>query len=450
LHRYITIDRVKPAKSLPYPYSGDAKPRSLKQDVPKGRIHARITFPPPETNGQIQIKKLCFHSPFVTPMSVLVLAQDLPTFMIVLRMNDLAYCNRAPPIKNPLASLPMAVSRYGLSIDIRVTPGYQVAMYEDLVKAFRLIDGPYHKATVTGHGDDAKARFVVDRIQLSRRVSNGQLKRSKGQIPYLDAIRDILLLKNWGDRHLRRGNHADAYMCYVNALDLEKYWALHDPPTSTMTFWQEDSNTFLAVGTAIAVNMTIALVVGGLELSVERPRDESMHFWGSQLWEISGNGRWLRRKQYEELMFVDGLYHILTVEPLSIGRQLGRITNLWDTWPYKEDTIIPKLLAIVQSLQKELDAMPTDINAAQISIIIEHLADLRKLSRELKVEPIKWAVHERVLPKGLASLLFFLPTMRLVDGKALVTDGVSFTIPEFCEPTGEQLDSSEEGIRYVM
>jgi hypothetical protein len=89
----------------------------------------------------------------------------------------------------------MAVSRYGLSINIRVTPGYQVAMYEKLVKSFRLIDGPYHKATITGYGDDAKAQFVVNRIQLSRHESNGQLKMSRGQITYLDAIRNILLLK---------------------------------------------------------------------------------------------------------------------------------------------------------------------------------------------------------------------------------------------------------------
>jgi hypothetical protein len=164
----------------PYPYSGDAKARSVKQDVPKGRIHARITFPPPETEGQMEIKKLCFHSPFISSMSLLVLAEDLTTFLTVLRMNNLAYLNRAPLIQNPLTSLPMAVSRYGLAIDIRVTPGYQVAMYEDLIKAFRLIDGPYHKATVTGHGDDAQAQFVVEKIQLSRHKSNGQLIRSKG------------------------------------------------------------------------------------------------------------------------------------------------------------------------------------------------------------------------------------------------------------------------------
>jgi hypothetical protein len=128
LRRYITIDRVELAKSLPYPYSGDSKRRSVKQDAPKGRIHARITFPPPETKSQMEIKKRCFHSPFASYMSLLVLAEDISLFLLVARMNDLAYCNRAPPIKNPLASLLMAVSRYGLSIDIRVTPGYQVAM----------------------------------------------------------------------------------------------------------------------------------------------------------------------------------------------------------------------------------------------------------------------------------------------------------------------------------
>jgi hypothetical protein len=86
-----------------------------------------------------------------------------------------------------------------------------------------LIDGPYHKATITGHGDDAKAQFVVNRIQLSRHESNGQLKMSRGQITYLDAIRDILLLKWWGDKQLRHRNPANADMCYVNALELEKY-----------------------------------------------------------------------------------------------------------------------------------------------------------------------------------------------------------------------------------
>jgi hypothetical protein len=240
-------------------------------------------------------------------------------------------------------------------------------------------------------------------------------------------------------------------MCYINALDLEKYWALHGPPTPAITFWQESSDTFRAVGAAIAVNMTTALVVGGLDIPVYWPREQSMHSWFNHLWDIAGDGHWLDWKQYQELMFVSGLYYIFTEEPLKVRTQLLRITTIFDEWPYKEDTVMPRLFAIVKALADEIDTMPMSITAAQLATIKEGLADLRKVAREIKVEPIKWAVHERVFPKGLAVLLAgSIPIVKLANGKRYVSEDVYFNMPQFCEPTEEQLDSSEEGVRYMM
>jgi hypothetical protein len=214
-----------------------------------------------------------------------------------------------------------------------------------------------------------------------------------------------------------------------------------------MSFWKESSNTFLAVGAALAVNMMTAVVVGGLDIPPANLREEHMHFWIDRLHELSGNGAWLGAKQFSVLLFVAGLCGIYTDEPLKVGPQLRRLMNAWDTWPYKEETVILGLLTMVNSLLTEWNAMPVDINAAQVAIITERLGDLRKVSQQLKVEPIKWAIHEKVFPQGLASILTFLPVLRLVNGTKQLTHDVDFVIPGFCEPP-EELD--EEGSRCLL
>jgi hypothetical protein len=98
-------------KSLPLVYGDDTKTRSVKQDVPDGRIAARISFPPSTTDAQKAVKKNCFHSSFGSFMRLLVLERDLNRFLIIVRMNDLAYCDRDPPVRHPLASLEMAVKQ---------------------------------------------------------------------------------------------------------------------------------------------------------------------------------------------------------------------------------------------------------------------------------------------------------------------------------------------------
>jgi hypothetical protein len=154
---------VKQPKVLPLVYGGDNKVRSVKQDVPDGRISARISFLLPTTNAQKVMKKACSHSPFGSRMRLLVHENDINRFLVILRMNDLAYCDRLPPVKNEVASLQIAVKQYGISFNIQVTHGYQIAKYKHLIDMFNMFFGPYHECSIAGYTDEAHGLSVMTR-----------------------------------------------------------------------------------------------------------------------------------------------------------------------------------------------------------------------------------------------------------------------------------------------
>jgi hypothetical protein len=385
-------------------------------------------------------------------MSLLIRAEDLRTFLRVVRMNDLAYCNRAPPIKQPLASLQMAVKNYGISFDIRVIPGYQVARYEALVDMFKGFTGPYHEGMITGHDDESQAQDVIRQIQLSRRVVKGQLHQQDHQSrTYLEAVSHILYLKTLGDKYLQMGFHFNAYVCYSNALELEKYWSSHDPAPSESTFWSRNSNTFKAVGTALALNMCIAHVTGHLRLAETFPRNNVMLRHAEDLWNTISHEEIGALQQQSELLFIAYLYHIFTAKAINMPERLLMFMETWPVQPANThgQSTRGKLWNMVKALSDDIAGLPISIE--RLGSIPERVDDMRQVARELKLKHVKWAIHEKTFPKGLTSRLPFVPKAGIRDGgRCYGTEKVSFLFPEFCKPTDEARISGEQGFRYLL
>ncbi|CAA9962934.1 hypothetical protein PTMSG1_06302 [Pyrenophora teres f. maculata] len=451
---YIVIEHKKPKKTISEVYGGDGRCRPVEQDVPPGRIHVRITFPPATNMTQKCIKRVCLNSQRQPYMRLLVLEANLKMFLAYIRTNDLAYCDRNPRLKEPLESLQMAIDYYGASFDIRITQDQQITKYKHLVDEFKMFSGPYHECTILGHEDQAHASHVVDSIRLSRWISNGQFKivehRSKTE---LEGVAHILYLKCRGDELLRDGRYVNACSCYRDTQNFELAWRAHNPEPTTAPFWTATSTILQAFHISIAINFAIAYVATGLTGRVLHYRGADMFRWLNELHDFVRGQGFTRSHRYPQIKMLASIYELLAkpkTYPLLFFSRMEHICCAWSTYHHDACDCAETPCRISRMIRRFFNVIKSMSEDKTLSDVPE-FGQLRQLAKEFKLQPMKWAIHETLFPEGLRARLEFMPRAHVEKGE-VVMDSEAFLahIPIFNKPTEDDMVTIEAGVRYLI
>jgi len=487
---YISIDCMDTAQVLQCPYAGNPVRRSPKQQAPPGRVAIRIKFPPPTTTVQKDIRKKCFTNIFGSSMSILVLEQDIKGFMTVLRMNDLAYCRRILPNTNVPTKVLNTHSDEGMSFDIVVPPHLELKRYQHLVQHFQDMQGPYHEMTITGHSIPALAlqtsMIATQRYPYEERRL--QILDAKTRT-YVEGIGFILLLKHRGDKCLRHSLYADAFKCYEYALTLEKCLSAHDPQPATENFWTQDNRVCTAFGASLMCNLAIAHTVGALDVPESLLRERGMMFWGLEMARMSGQGVSLGPERYLEITFATMVYSVavrLTVSILQLGINndslnacVRRIILSWErrhdaACGHEQCTVTGKVYTCAKSILAKISdesngdnmrpafqpsATPElrrkgletfEKNESKAKEIRGDLDYMRDLMKDMKIEPLKWAIHEDVILERLHPHLKGLPTVKFGSEGISKSGLYEVTFADFNQLPLADVNIGEKGLRYLI
>jgi hypothetical protein len=258
-----------------------AQRRSLRQDVPTGRIHVKIEFPPFETEDQralLQERIVAFGA---DTMSVLVLEKDFPDFIRVVRLNDLAYCQRVSPGPRGSHFHWSVEELLGMCYKINVGVGLQLAKYRHLLECFRDLHGVNHRCVINGTEDKAHAADIIHSIVHPGDTLVEEYPGMPGTLvpartTEWELASHLLWLKVRGDGCLQQGHYSNAAMTYIAAYQVEMYWKKNAPWPQHIFFFRQ--NPFLhALYTALSANMVIAAVYGNLRLP------ESMYRYNQEM-----------------------------------------------------------------------------------------------------------------------------------------------------------------------
>ncbi|KAF2826613.1 hypothetical protein CC86DRAFT_258435, partial [Ophiobolus disseminans] len=399
------------------------------QDAPPGRIAVRIKFPPPVSGEQKKIRNQCFNSPFVSFMSILILEENIDSFLLALRMNDLAYCERILP----RASLPTkrlsTRSTEGMAFDIQVFPGQEPKRYRHLISKFSMFQGPFHEMYITGSGDKKHAQAVAltAGLRLPTQDRRQQILDAKQQT-YTEGIKLLIYLKHRGDMYLRDRQHANAWKCYHYAMLFEDYWWAHDNQPETETYWEGGQDIYETFGLSLACNMTLAHTAGALNAPDRHFRGQTVVNYCFDLMDVSVSGTLLGQDRYLELVYTMMTYHLgsrLTLynigTPAIIEALRAVLILMMQAWEHrhapgcshKKSTTTGRIYACVKAMAtvanlhitEHFDAdLPTDDGSAEsiavwdnywkVKGIKEKLDEMRGLLKDAGFEPLKWAIHE--------------------------------------------------------
>lgn len=430
---YITIYRADAPRVLPFPYAGDTKRRTPNQQVPHGRLIVRIKFPQPTTQMQAEIQAACSKFPFGSFMSVLVLERDFDRFIDVLRMNDLGYCRRVLPDTGTSSKVLSVRSLEGLSLDISIRAGLEESRYKHLLRRVAILSGPFHQLTVEGHADPASAATLVSKVEMRIQGLDRKLQIMKGKdSTYHQAIKYLLKLKYQGDIFLRLERHANAYMCYEYALKFEKYWQAHDPQPAKHTFWHIDKDVCKAWSIALACNLAITAVVGGLKVRTSKVHGRSMMGTITALVDMRARRGGLTMDRYLELLFSTAFCYILQEHdgrPFNgdavtcLCSCLQAMISAWELlsgFTTRHDSLSP--ITKLYSYAKEIMTLPgvirvrrADDGGVEIAEedltneIMQRIDAMREIMQDAKFEPMVWGIRKQQLPFSLLSQLRVWP-----------------------------------------
>ena len=450
--KYINIRHVKAAKTLPDEYL-NLSLRPVPQEAPAGRLHIKIEFPHASDKTQEDVTRMVKSDANIS-MSLLVLEKDLPGFMQVLRMNDLAYCHRKFPgttISNGVRARPGV---HGMKSEIVIAHGQQLERYQHLILEFHVMWNVLHRTAITGHADSHLAKKSADFIQGQHehqaRESVGFSKadmNAKLPIELMgEGISSLLWLKHRGDEYLTKGLYASAYMCYSSACTLEEYWLKMAPPPANFTVWSLAGFLYVTFGVTLMFNMAIAKMKGRLDLVLKHPRGTSMFGYYGMLAILSGGGGLLDDQRYMELSMVAMIYEMLT-EDLNQGDRLFDLVG--KTWEDDDtiDDLSPDLGLLYDTVKELDDAEPTPASGPKSPDGLKAAV----ASGFANVAPLKWAVSVDNFPNPLREVVQFLPRVQLLpDGAVENPSGYSFQIPVYCQPTDEQRINGEDHPRYLV
>ncbi|KAA8618009.1 hypothetical protein PtrV1_09516 [Pyrenophora tritici-repentis] len=445
---YILIDLKEPKKKIPDVFSGDPGYRSVEQDVPQGRIHARIIFPSTETATQRKMRTVYPNLRGQPYMRVLVLEEDLKLYLACVRTNDLAYCDRNPSRE----SSQMAIGHHGISFDIRVTQHQQTTKYKHLIDEFKIFSGLYHQCTILGHEDRAHASHAVESIQLSKRISNGQLNISEHRSETeLEAVSRILYLKCRGDELLRDGHPRHACVCYVNVTKVLSAWQTHNPAISFCTTHPRISQVFFV---SIAINHAIAYVATGLSTNIVQYPGVSMDSWLNTLYHHVQNQGFQGTHRYLQVKMVVSIYQLFIIPETDSLQLLSHMEETYfasSTYHHDSCDCEEALCEISKRMRQFFDATKSISDARRLRHIPRFIQHLHVSARKLKLQPMKWAIHETRLPEGLRSRMEKMPKAHVEKGK-MVMESQAFVvhIPGFNQPSDIGNGATEAGVRYLI
>jgi len=436
---YITINCVDAPRVLPFPYSGNTKRRTPNQQVPHGRLTVRVKFPQPTTQTQTEIQATCSKFPVGSFMSVLVLERDLDRFVDVLRMNDLGYCRRVLPDADTSSKVLSMRSVEGLSLDIKIRAGLEASRYKQLLRRVAVLSGPFHQLTIEGHTDPAFAATLVSKVEMRIPGLDRKLQIMKGKnSTYHQAIRYLLKLKYQGDRFLRLERYTDAYMCYEYALKFDKYWQAHDPQPGKHTFWHIDQDVCKAWSIALACNLAIAVVSGGLKVRTPKVHGRSMMGNITALVDMRARRGGITMDRYLELLFSAAFCYLLEEhdgQPCSndavlfLCSCLQAIISAWELlseFTTRHNSLSP--MARLYSYAKEIMDLPGVIRVRQANDsgveiaeedlardIIQRVDVMRQIIQDAKFEPMVWGIRKQLLPAPLLLQLRVWPLAIIVS-----------------------------------
>lgn len=432
---YIIINRPNSPKRLPF--SNDSvQRRSTTQDVPTGRLHVRIAFPLARTPTQGKIKEQCFNTPTTSSMSLLVLEADFKKFIRVLRMNDLAYCYRSG------GNVPVEMlCHLAMSFNIHVTFGQEHAKSKHLVCQFGVFSGPTHK-------------FIVSAAPMAKVLPSliGPFDSEAARVQtFWEAIAHLFHLKRQGDEHLRAKSYSSAYMCYDAALTLEHNWLAHDPRSAKEKFWKFDQDISKAFGICLAFNLAMAQVAGGLRMGKKRFRGQRMRHNMGVFFRTSGA---MATSTVLDIVVIAVLFEVFTEElDVDVMREvLGVVISNWESvhgknCSHRDSTPMGKIYDSARAILVHTNNHKTD--PVGITACIE---TLRLVAQEAHFQPMRWAIHETMMPKHLAARTrTSLPRVRLrARGGGKGTYDPMIFIPTFNQLTQDIGQGGEKVTRVLV
>ncbi|KAF2125501.1 hypothetical protein P153DRAFT_324878 [Dothidotthia symphoricarpi CBS 119687] len=435
---YITINRRDIPQSLPYSYNGNSKRRWIDQDAPAGRLHVRVAFPPATTPGQKEIEERTSNSHFTSSMSLLVLSTEFKRFLNALRMNDLAFCNRTSFGETAAEGMP---ADPGISFDIRVTVGQELAKFKHLIHEFRVFHGPPHQCNIL-------TASIVTNMDSVLRLRNSEVARLQ---TFWEGVSHLFYLKWKGDEYLRTKQYSNAYMCYDAALSLEKYWLAHDSNSSKERFWKPTEDIAKVFGLSVACNIAIAEVAGGLRMGKKRIRGNSML---QHLRTLLHTTRSMALNTMLAVISTAALFEVFTEghDLMATRQMLEMFTTAWElhhgtNCAHRASTGLGKIYSSAKLVLDALNDCPNHPND-----IGKRVEPLRPVAKGVNFEPMKWAVHESLIPERLKLRTKpFLTTVQIrKNGHYIIPSDILVVIPGFNQPSEEATRNGEEGKRFLI
>jgi hypothetical protein len=426
--RYLTIPHTgnpKRKEDIRYPPRRlSTRWRHTSQDVPEGRMRVKVKFPQAITTIQAELIESCMTKfEYVSSMSVLVLGNDFPDFMRIVRMADLAYSHRTLP-GTTIYEVSATPGIHGMQYEIDVNADKK---YESLLECFRDMHGTLHKCIITGANDNI-SRSIVQSIE------HPVGSTAKRPIVW-EAICHALWCKHRGDEHLREGMHYLSYATYASGQVYEDCCTENMEDELFADYMYNLTDPQLTVPGALNAIISHVYVMG-----VGLPPDAEFSTKLYNLVEdIFTSGTRILMLDRITIVFILGLYACLSEPATTEWEEIDMIIDTWerdckDLDPSRHPTLgfLSQIYLATVQYQHQITGGDQDLPAMR-NMYLNKIQEI--LRSNPQIPPFKWGILEEDLHVELSGLVNFLPKVddglspRSIPGRLYM-----WGIPGTCSP----------------